>query len=395
MSNRPKSSMFFQVVKSLVTGDKSLQRITNDPGGKNFSTIYSYIASCAYREMMLKPNTKGKIGKDIFLNDEWISPREFLKKMEWVHENGEPTKYTVNMTTNLLNSFEQDKSFVRKELGGTFVFKFKKELEFPSDKEIDEARQSNKLFMMSIDDLIQYIPKTLENGYPTASRNASEMQPLWEAIHNDPLTKAFRDEYVRNIAKNLPDAIEERDIIILEFGIFTGLAVNSTINNLVEKYSNVTINYILVEEVKPLMVRAKQKIQYHLNSINHKLAEKNIVFKMQYLNQGFDSIIDIPDNYADLIAAFQVFHYIDDNKREVFIRNIKNKLNKNGVFCLGQATSYKLEFPYPFTMIYSATENFKGYPISEELRLISEPYFNSVKAKALDSIWTMKKPLKE
>ena len=44
--------MFFQVVKSILTGDRTLQRIANDPGGKNFGTIFAYIASSAYREIM-------------------------------------------------------------------------------------------------------------------------------------------------------------------------------------------------------------------------------------------------------------------------------------------------------------------------------------------------------
>ncbi len=389
MSSRPKGSMFLQIVKSIITGDGSLRRMTNHQGGKQFSIIFAYIAYSAYREMMLKENIHGKVGKDIFKESEWLSPRQFLEKMGY-----EPSKYTVNMATDMLNSFTQEGAFERKDEAETFEYKFKKDVDKPSDDDIAKARESNRLFMMSIDDLIVYTQKTFENGYPVVSRDASEMQPLWESLHNDELITAFRVEHIRNIDNNLPKLNDTLDY--LEIGVFTGLGTIETIDKMVKKYDNITINYTLIEEIKPLMIRAKQKIEYHLSTLNHITAEKKITFNMNFINVELENALtQFKDNSFDIVAAFQVLHYMSDKHIEPFIRNVHQVLKSTGVFCLGQSTSYALEFPYPFTLIYNTTDNFKGYPLKDELKIILEPYFDKVKSTGLDAIWTMKRPVKK
>ncbi|MCY3410497.1 MAG: methyltransferase domain-containing protein [Candidatus Heimdallarchaeota archaeon] len=390
-STRPTSSMFFNVVKSILKGDGSLRRIASHPGGKNFSIIFAYITSKAFKELLLTKNTNEKLGKDIF-GQLWLSPREFLIAMEWIHEDGQPNQYAIQLTTTFFNSFVQDKALESKELGDTYKFRYMKDLDFPDDEQIALARESNNLFMMAIDDLITHIQPSLTKGEPTASRGSAVMQPLWESLHNDPLVTAFREEHIRNIISSFPKVNEEMKFV--EIGVFTGLVTADLIDALVEHYSNITIKYYCVDDVDPLLQRARQKIEYHINQLAPKLIEKGITIDMEYIVQEYTEPLKFEPNSIDLIAGFQIFHYMADEYREAFLRNINQVLIQDGVFCLGQSTSHSEEFPYPFTLIYSSSEKFSGYPTKDELKLIATSYFSSIKATGLDAIWTMKKPKK-
>lgn len=365
--------------------------MASHPGGKNFSIIFAYITSSAFKETLLKKNIHGKLGKEIFGNNEWINPREFLRSMKWIQEDGEESQYSVNMLTDLFNSFVQDKALRVRDAGETFEYSYIKDLKFPDNDQVALARESNGLFMMTVDDLTGYIQQTFENGYPAVSRDAKHLLPLWEALHNDRLVEAFRQEHVRNIKNNLPK--NNSSLNFLEIGVFTGLGTVETIDAMVDAYHDMTINYTVIEDIEPMLNRAKQKIEYHISSLNEVTMKKNIKFKMNYINQVYSEDIVLEKNNFDMISVFQVFHYIKDQYRETFVRDVHNMLKKDGVLCMGQSTSHSLEFPYPFTLIFCTAENFMGYPIKAELKLINEPYFSSIKVTGLDAIWTLKKPI--
>ncbi|MHA2250267.1 MAG: hypothetical protein ACXAD7_07890 [Candidatus Kariarchaeaceae archaeon] len=389
-STRPKSSMFFQVVKGILTGDGALKRIINNPGGKNFSIIFAYLTSKAFEISLLKPNLHGKIGRDAF-EDQWLTPMRFLKKMQWGGPE-EPTIFARYMIKELFNSFVQDKALKSKIEDGKIFFKYQKDLDYPAEEQLNEARASNKYFMQVIDDLTDLIPKSLEQGEPVHERTKSAMGPLWEAFLSDPLVKSFEDEMVYQVMSNFPKKSDGEELNIVQFGSGAGNGTIGFINHILEEYRNVRVNIYCYEESAILITRARELLGYFNSENRDKYAERGLEINFEYFAQSFKEEVKLENTAVDIVMCFQCMQWLSKEQRKEFFGRLAKIVSKDGCAILGQSSSYNEDFPYPLTLMYLNVMGFSSFPTKDEITRRTEPFFKNIKSSGLDAMWVLKKP---
>jgi len=384
--------MFFKVLRSVISFDGSINRITSNPGGKNVNIIFAYLTSLAYDQMMHTPADNGRKGIDILQAQEWTTPKVWLEKMQWGGANGS-NSHTIFMVSQLFKSFQQDGVFEVRGEEGLEEYKFIQPLEYPTDEQIEQARASNKYLMMAIDDLLALLPKTLATGQPQASRNKSSYLPLWEALLSDPLTDIFREEMVFQVKNNYPKLDKEQTTFkILEIATGTGSATIRLIRDLIEEYENTEITIYCYEEIASQLNRAKERIASFDNKVKSMYLAKGLSFKYEYKVKRFKDPIKLPTAGVDMIVAFQNLPFIKPGDRYSYFENLARMLADHGSIIMAQTTSYSKDFPHPLSLAYLAVEGFEGYPTVEEMNEVCKSFFKKIQSSGIDSIWVVSKP---
>lgn len=383
-STRPKTSMFFQVVKGYMTNDGSLKRIIANPGGKNFSIIFSYITSKSFESVMLDNTKQGKSGKEVFGSDS-LTVDEFLEKIGWpiTHSN-------EKALLMLFHSYSQDKALKAKRRGDFWEFSYLKDLEYPSDQDLEEARTSNKFIMDVIDDLNDFLIPSLEAGSPVHDRTQNIFAPLWEAMLSDPLISAFQDEMVYQAVEHLPQEPVEK-YNILQFGTGAGNSTISLIEKILEIMSDCSVHILGIEEI-PILAQKSQDL------VNHKIADSLAIMKEKNLKIDFS--VETQDFYSfkisetdfNMVLGLQILINITERALIGFFDRISHHIAPDGVMILGQSTSYSKEFPYPMSIMYLPIKGFMQFPTKDELYSAVKDFFSSVKSSGLDAIWVLKDP---
>ncbi len=392
-SIRPTSSMFSKLVKSIFSFDGSVRRIITSPGAKNFSTAYTYVSSLAFDLLMRAKNNKGKTGKQILLysSREWITPREFAKKMNWVGDDGEPTQYTILYLNDLFLSFCQDKAMKMERIEGSYKFKFINYLEFPDNEEIDLVRKTNSMFMSAIDEFMQYMVPSLKAGKPLVDRYETSNAIVWEAFLGDPMINSFRNEYVLQIFKRLVKLSTKEKIRIVEFGTGVGKGIVSLVDKIMKKFTNTEFEIYCFDEMPMLLKRAESHITYYLSTVATELSNRNITINVYYKIYNGNKNISL-DGTFDIVGSFLNIQYIRETQRTEYFGIISQLLNDDGTLVIGQPTSYSKEFPYPLTLVFRVTSKFEFYPTPKEMNEYLTSFFGKIKSVGLDFYWIVQKP---
>ncbi|MFV2016334.1 MAG: hypothetical protein ACC656_12950, partial [Candidatus Heimdallarchaeota archaeon] len=253
-SSRPTSSRFFQISKSYLTFDNSAKRVTSHPGGKNLPTIFAYLTSKIFEIIVLTVNNHNKIGKLAFdkTDGNWQSPHSFLSHMEW-----SANQFTENIITDIFNSFVQDK-VMKSRSDPKLEFSLIKDLEFPSDAQISEARLSNVYLMNIIDDLTKFLPQTLETGKPSHNRNTMLYAPLWEAYFADSIHDAYKDEMIIKTNEFITKMNFTEKLTFIQIGTGAGFGTIEIMELLLDKLRDIEIQVNYVEQISYLMGKARE-----------------------------------------------------------------------------------------------------------------------------------------
>jgi SAM-dependent methyltransferase len=388
---RPQRSQFNQLVSGIFSRDSSLRRVLSHPGGQNAAIVFSYFTSVAYDNLMLKKHN-GISGKEVFGEKEWISPKEFLKAMNWGGENGEPTKYATKVIRDIFLAFAQDGALEMEGISESYIFRYKADLDYPSDEQLNLGRTTNKFLMYAAEDLIDFLVPSLKQGYPAVDRHGMDISVLWESLQSDPLIDAIRTEYVYQTDKALPIITEGETLSIIEIGSGAGKAAIELIDKITDRYNNITVELFIYEEIPNLLTRARNNVNYYLKSKRTDLANKNIDLILNFDVHNFNEDLNFEKNRFNLVLAFQIMHYIPEKERRKRIMNLHKVLKPDGKLILGQSTSYSKEFPYPFTLLFSGTENFDSYPTAKNMESYLTNYFKKIKSVGLDSYWIVSNP---
>lgn len=388
---RPQRSQFNQLVSGIFSRDSSLRRVLSHPGGQNAAIVFSYFTSVAFDNLILKKHN-GKSGKEAFNEKEWVSPKEFLKAMNWGNENGVPTKYATKVIRNIFLSFAQDGALEMEGDSDSYIFKYITDLDYPSEAQLNLGRATNKYLMYAAEDLIEFLVPSLQQGHPAIDRHGMDISVLWESLQSDPLIDAFRTEYIYQANKALPGLNNGDTLSIIEIGSGAGKSAIELIDKIAEKYSNLTVELFIYEEIPNLLTRARNNVNYYLKSKRADLANKNIELILNFDVHNFNEDLDFNKNRFDMVLAFQIMHYIPEKERRSRIMNLHRILKPEGKLILGQPTSYSEEFPYPFTLLFSGTENFDSYPTAKKMESYLTNYFKKIKSVGLDSYWIVSNP---
>ncbi len=388
---RPQRSQFNQLVSGIFSRDSSLRRVLSHPGGQNAAIVFSYFTSVAYDSLMLKKHN-GKSGVDIFNEKIWVSPKEFLKAMHWGGENGEPTKYATKVIRDMFLSFAQDGAMEMEGASESYIFKYIADLDYPSDEQLNLGRTTNKYLMYAAEDLIEFLVPSLKQGYPAVDRHGMDISVLWESLQSDPLIDAIRTEYIYQTDKALPTLDEGETLSIIEIGSGAGNSAIKLIDRICDRYSDLTVELFIYEEIPNLLTRARNNVNYYLKSKRNELADKNIELIISYDIHKFNEDLIFEKNRFNLVLAFQIMHYIPEHERRFRIMNFHRIMKPSGKLILGQPTSYSEEFPYPFTLLFSGTENFDSYPTAKHMESYLTNYFKKIKSVGLDGYWIISNP---
>lgn len=390
-STRPTRSMYFQVIKSVLSMDWSLRRILDHPGSKNFNTIFAYITSLAFDKLLTTPSA-GKTGTQIFSEhgEELISAKQFLEEMKW--GGTEVSPYAIHTVEQLFNSFCQDKAMKKKIESGVSKYQIIETLDYPSDDQISEIRDSNKFFMMGVDDLVGYLPKSLDAGQPLASRTKTSFLPLWEAMISDPLVDVFRSEMLFNAVQNFASFQNNDDINIVELACGTGTGTLELIKSLASTFSDKNITISCYDQVPSELKRAKERVEHFDKEIRKEYTAKGLTFTYNFIVKPYRSKISVPDKSVDLMLVFQHLQYVSDKELYSYFDVLAWKLKPDGLIVVAQTTSYSDDFPHPLTPVYMAVDIFQNYPTAKVMKKVTTSSFGSVKSSGLDGIWILKKP---
>jgi cyclopropane fatty-acyl-phospholipid synthase-like methyltransferase len=387
-SSRPTTSRFFQISKSYITFDNSAKRVANHEGGKNLHIIFAYLTSKIFKILMLDENAKGKIGKEAFRQNEtgWINPRFFITFMDW-----KVNTLTEKIITDTFNSFVQDKVMKSRSSKG-YEFQFVKDLEFPTENQVETARSSNKYLMNIIDDLTEFLPRTLEGGNPCHNRNTMMYLPMWEAFYGDPIHEAYKEEMVLQ-ADQLIDNFElTGNLSLVQIGTGTGFGSLEIMDLMIDKLHSVEINMTYIEEIIHLLNKAQEQLSHHLSENMKKYNDKYITVKPNFVNRSIYQFEPNIPRSANMIFAFQVLQFIKESQLKPFFEGISRMLRPDGIFVLIQPTSYSNEFPYPLTLLYHSVNDFYGFPTVDRVKEAAKLYFDKIQVSAMDTLWIMRLP---
>ncbi len=387
---RPQRSQFNQLVGGIFSRDSSLRRVLSHPGGQNAAIVFSYFTSVAYDNLMLKKHN-GKSGKEVFGETEWISPKEFLKAMHWGGED-DPTKYSTKVVRDIFLAFAQDGALEMEGISESYIFKYKTDLDYPSDEQLNLGRTTNKFLMYAAEDLIEFLVPSLQQGYPAVDRHGMDISVLWESLQSDPLIDAIRTEYIYQTDKALPIMKNGDTLSIIEIGSGAGKSATKLIDRISEKYTDLTVELFIYEEIPNLLTRARNNLNYYLKSKRADLVSKNIDLILNYDVHKFNEDLNFEKNRFNLVLAFQLMQFIPEDDRRSRIMNMHKILKPDGKLILGQPTSYSKEFPYPFTLLFSGTENFDSYPTAKNMESYLTNYFKKIKSVGMDSYWIVTNP---
>ncbi len=387
-SSRPTSSRFFQISKSYLTFDNSAKRVANHPGVKNIPIIFAYLTSKIFEIILIEKNSNGKIGRDIFKQKEeaWVSPRSFLSHMEW-----KINTITEKIITDIFNSFVQDK-VMKSRYDKGYEFLFLSELEFPSDLQIAEARESNGYLMNIIDDLMIFLSRTFERGDPAHDRNVLLYTPLWEAYYADPIHEAYKEEMLIQADELINNFELIGSLSFVQIGTGAGFGTLEIIDLMVNNLHSVEINISCIEENNHLLNKASEHLAHHISENMKLFNKKSITIRPSFEAHPYTKLDHIPTNKSNFVFAFQALQFIKESELERFFEQASRILKLDGVFVLIQPTSHSKEFPYPLTLLYHGVIDFHGFPTADRVKEIAKQYFQKVQVSAMDTIWIMKLP---
>jgi cyclopropane fatty-acyl-phospholipid synthase-like methyltransferase len=387
-SSRPTTSRFFQISKSYITFDNSAKRVANHAGGKNLHIIFAYLTSKIFEIVMIDESSSGKTGKDVFRQDDdgWINPRFFLTSMDW-----KVNTLTEKIITDIFNSFVQDKVMKSRSSKG-YEFYFIKDLEFPSDDQVDDARESNKYLMNIIDDLTKFLPRTLEGGNPCHDRNTMLYFPMWEAFYVDPIHEAYKDEMVFQADELISNFELTGKLSLVQIGTGTGFGSLEIMDLMIDKLHSVEIGLTYIEEKSHLLNKAQEQLSHHLSENMKRYNEKYITVKPNFSTQSIYELDDVEPRSANIVFAFQVLQFVKESKLKPFFLQISRMLRPDGIFVLIQPTSYSKEFPYPLTLLYHSVTDFYGFPTVDQVKDAAKLSFDKIQVSAMDTLWIMRLP---
>lgn len=380
-------------MRSVLSFDTSMNRINSDPGGQHMNIIYAYITSLVYDRIMHVENDEGVVGHDLVKKKRPITAQEFLHGLGWGIEKGTSvSNYAINAIQEAFLSFMQDGVFEMEGDYPNFQFSFVKELDYPSDTQIETARKSNKYFMMAVDDLIESLTDSIKSGTPLLSRSRSSLLPLWEALEGDPLSQVYRNEMITQTLDNFPNVPEAGNIRIIELGTGTGSSTIQLIKELTDHYTNTKIELYCYEDVANQLRRARERVQGFDREFKATYQEKGIEFSYQFKTLKYTSPITLEENSIDLILSFQNLQFITHDERFIYFERLAKLLNEHGKIIITQLTSYSDTFPHPMTLMMLSTKEFHNYPTVNQMKEYVKTYFKSYKSSGLDTIWILSNP---
>lgn len=376
----------------IVNFDEKIMKLVNFNDLEYVKPIFGYIVNYSFLHVMSYSNAGEISGKMILDENPWITVNEFLKKSSW-ESDIESTGLTISITQLFYIFVTQGYMEFKIENGKELFNLIQSPEAFPKDL-INKLQKKHHYLLYVLSDLMSYLSNYIKSGKLVLDRDSNTLSLLWESMYQDPLFYRFVKENISWEKHQFAESKKNNTLTIANLTVGSGIETIDIINKLIKTNDNMKIIVYCFDTSPVLLKRAIDNLTTFKRQISFELHEKNIELKINFSQISFAESIGMADFSLDLLIANYIFHFLSNDQRENFFKQIASLLKNNGIFLMSQIVSISNTIPHPITPLFLPFKNFNGIPVISDVKETAKKYFKDVKEHHMSFNWRFRKPRK-